>query len=183
MNDMIVDDEFIADASWVEARTTTDLIRELLETDGESARHYLRESWLAGVFGLLRSSRRAAGLTQQELADKLGVKQSAIARLERAGDTKLSTVWNYLAACGQAPAEIETVLLSQLRAYALADPAAPRTAPEVGTWKLRWVFDAPASRRTGESIVSIEIEPRHEGVASERRTASDPQTKSLSVAA
>lgn len=149
------------DDSWEDAGTIDDLVRDLLQESDETARLYLRESWIASVFAVLRETRRAADLTQQELADRLGMKQSAIARLERAEDTKLSTLWNYLAACGQTPTDLQTVSLKQLRAFVLADPDAPRTAEAVGSWKLRWVFDAPAGRR---AEMSVDVETRAEPI-------------------
>ncbi|MDQ3694297.1 MAG: helix-turn-helix domain-containing protein [Chloroflexota bacterium] len=121
-------DHLTAADSWKDAGTIDDYIRELLQESEEIARLYLRESWIAGAFALLRDTRRAVGLSQQQVADRLGMKQSAIARLEGAEDTKLSTFWKYLAACGQGAADLEAVPIERLRAFALADPGAPRTA-------------------------------------------------------
>jgi predicted transcriptional regulator len=47
----------------------------------------------------LVAGRRAAGLSQTELAARMGTSQSAVARLERGdADTRLSTVERYAAA-------------------------------------------------------------------------------------
>lgn len=48
----------------------------------------------------LGTLRRDRNLTQSELAERLGVDQGAISRLERRGDHKLSTVLEYLASLG-----------------------------------------------------------------------------------
>jgi predicted transcriptional regulator len=58
----------------------------------------LREDTLAeiGLFEL----RRALDRSQTELAAELGISQSAISQLERAGDVKLSTLRNYLKQLG-----------------------------------------------------------------------------------
>lgn len=44
----------------------------------------------------MQTLRASAGLTQQELADRLGVNQPAIAKLERVGDHKIEKVLRYL---------------------------------------------------------------------------------------
>ena len=48
----------------------------------------------------LQTLRASCGLTQQELADRLGVNQPAIAKLERVGDHKLESVVRYLGELG-----------------------------------------------------------------------------------
>jgi transcriptional regulator with XRE-family HTH domain len=50
---------------------------------------------------LIREARRRAGLTQRELADRLGTTQSAIARLERGGtEPSYERVAEAVRACG-----------------------------------------------------------------------------------
>ena len=55
------------------ADALTDLTRRLLEDD-EVAYAYLMESWLTAAAGKLREARREAGLTQEEVAERLGTK-------------------------------------------------------------------------------------------------------------
>ncbi len=131
--------------------TIDDLVRDLLLESDETAIMYLRESWIASAFALLRDTRRAADLSQQQVADRLGMKQSAIARLEGAEDTKLSTVWKYLTACGQGVADLEAVPLERLRTFALTDSGAPRTAQVVDTASIQWLFDVSQGRRPARS--------------------------------
>lgn len=51
---------------------------------------------------LLRQAREAAGLTQEQLADRIGTKKTAISRLENhAGSIKLSTLWKVSDALGR----------------------------------------------------------------------------------
>jgi transcriptional regulator with XRE-family HTH domain len=53
------------------------------------------------IAGLLRLARRRAGLTQRELAERAGVSQPAIARLESGNASpRAATVEKILAACG-----------------------------------------------------------------------------------
>ena len=50
----------------------------------------------------LAEIRRAAGVTQVEMAARLGMTQSSVSQLERRGDVLLSTLAAYLAALGAA---------------------------------------------------------------------------------
>lgn len=57
------------------------------------------EDFRIGV--LLRQAREAAGMTQDEVARRLGTKKSAISRMENhADDVRLSTLRNYAEAVG-----------------------------------------------------------------------------------
>jgi predicted transcriptional regulator len=48
----------------------------------------------------LRALREAAGVTQEELAEKVAVDQSQISRLERQGDARISLLKRYVEALG-----------------------------------------------------------------------------------
>lgn len=57
----------------------------------------------------LAAVRRAADLTQVELAKALGVAQSEISRIESRPDMPLSTLASYLAAAGDHPRVVVTI--------------------------------------------------------------------------
>jgi transcriptional regulator with XRE-family HTH domain len=117
--------------------TLADAAREYVEESEESAHIYLRESWLSGAIATMYRARWAADLTQAEVAERLGTTQSAIARLERADDTTLRRLWEYLYACGVTPVEIETVPFTDLREYVRQQPGADRTAAPLKKWRAR----------------------------------------------
>ncbi len=54
----------------------------------------------------LKSLRQARGLTQQQLAQRLGVEQTHVSRIESRPDNKLSTILAYLNALGSELAEL-----------------------------------------------------------------------------
>ena len=61
---------------------------------------YGYEQFKIGV--ILKKAREEAGLTQEELAEKLNTKKSAISRIENhAEDIKLSTLENFASALGK----------------------------------------------------------------------------------
>jgi transcriptional regulator with XRE-family HTH domain len=119
---------------WWDAGTLEDSAREWVEESEESARDYLRESWLAATMAMLSRARWASKLTQVEVAARLGTTQSAIARLERADDTTFGRFWEFLYACGVVPLELETVPFDDLREYVRQQPGADRTVEPVKQW-------------------------------------------------
>jgi len=70
-----------------------------LAEDVEAARREMRESDRAQAMGLA-ALRRAADITQVELARQLGVSQAAVAKTEQRRDLLLSTLNAYLEAIG-----------------------------------------------------------------------------------
>jgi ribosome-binding protein aMBF1 (putative translation factor) len=76
-------------------------IQKRAERDPEFAENYAvgYADFKIGV--ILRQAREAAGLTQEEVAQKLQTKKSAISRIENhADDVRLSTIQHYAEAVG-----------------------------------------------------------------------------------
>ena len=73
----------------------------------------------------LAAIRRAAGLTQVELAANLGVGQAQISKIERQADMLISTLASYLAALG-VDAKIVVELGEQTVTYDLTEGRGPR---------------------------------------------------------
>lgn len=122
----------------VPANTIADLARQYLGEEGASAA-YLRQSWLARTPSALRRARRAAGLTQQQLADRLSTTQSAIARLEAddGGSMSLRRVCDYAIACGALPLDIALAPIEQVIRFAASNPMSDRTQLDLDTWQVQ----------------------------------------------
>ena len=92
--------------------------------------HICYSSWVASdisdIAGTLRGARRAAGLSQQELARLGGLPQSQISRAERGEDIRLSTLRDISRGLG-----LEAVLVpvKSLSAVGLLLDAGDATAP------------------------------------------------------
>lgn len=77
-------------------------IKKRKQTSLEFAEHFESgyENFKIGI--LLRQAREAAGMTQEEIANVLNTKKSAISRIENhAEDIRLSTLTKYAAALGK----------------------------------------------------------------------------------
>ncbi|MBE0510744.1 MAG: helix-turn-helix domain-containing protein [Chromatiales bacterium] len=73
--------------------------RALQNTDVRQEYHVLQEEF--ELIDALLSMRRAAGLTQEELAQRMGTKKSNISRLEKGGSNpSWQTLQRYAKACG-----------------------------------------------------------------------------------
>jgi DNA-binding XRE family transcriptional regulator len=68
----------------------------------------------------LRALREAAGLTQEELAQRVAITQSELSKLERREDHRISTVRRYVAALG---GELEIVAVVDGKRILLASGA------------------------------------------------------------
>jgi len=95
----------------VTKRSTRDRGGEVLKrlkADPEMAREIavMRKEWAESERKYLENIpaiRKAAELTQTEVAEKLGMAQAGVSRLENQGDMLLSTLGKYLEAVGQHP--------------------------------------------------------------------------------
>jgi transcriptional regulator with XRE-family HTH domain len=104
---------------------------------------------------LLRTARLDAGLTQAQLAARLGFTQPAVARLERAGaNPTVATLDRALRAAGRrltsepAPADIdETQISERLR----LTPAERLAAFATSQRNLGWLVAGASRERSGES--------------------------------
>ncbi len=70
----------------------------------------------------LASIRKAANLTQVELARRMGIKQAAVSGLEAREDMLLSTLANYLRAAGASEARVVITIDGQEIEYPLPQP-------------------------------------------------------------
>ena len=113
-----------------------DETRRFLTSNRETARRYLRQSWLSEAMRSLREARQQSGLTQKELAQRLNTTQSAIARLERDDEGRLALhrYVDYALACDRLPFDIGLESLENIRAFAIAHAEAPRTEHMYRTW-------------------------------------------------
>jgi len=135
------EDDLVLDFST--SGTLEDLIEDALQTE-EGSRDHLRARWIEDTIATLRSVRRSVCLTQAELARKMETHQSSIARLEGEDDITLGKVWDYLYACGEAPAKIEHVSFAVMREFVRLQPEALETIGAVTRY-----CRADQSRATG----------------------------------
>ena len=135
--------------------TTKDVIvRELTdEKNGLTfAREYLKADFLAAAVDALFYARRQAGLTQEQVAQKLGKKQEAIARWEADTEGKMS-LRQYVEialACDMIPLDIILESIDSVRDYVIHNPQAPRTQDLYNAWLQKhseptWVSQPPTS--------------------------------------
>ncbi len=76
-------------------KTFEELLDKEYGSPGSKKRNaFETQSWLYAVSGMIKDARKEAGLTQEQLATKLGTKKSYISRLENGKcDLQLSTLY------------------------------------------------------------------------------------------
>jgi DNA-binding XRE family transcriptional regulator len=77
----------------------------------------------------LASIRKAAALTQAELAERMGIKQAAVSGLEARDDMLLSTLSKYLHAAGATEARVVVTIGGVELEYSLPQDAGNQPAP------------------------------------------------------
>lgn len=131
------------------------LEQQVLAESAQSAGHYIRSTWFYRAMEAVRDVRVRSGLTQHEVASRLGTTQSAVARLENAhrGNFSLDRFLEYAWACGAGPLDFGYVPADELREYVYQHLRAPRTTEALRTWRLEetfrtWGIEPPAIQRT-----------------------------------
>ena len=130
--------------------TVSDFLSRKLREDGENleaTQEYLMSMFLSSAVDALFDARRKAGLTQKQLAQKLGKKQSAIARWEADVDGKMS-LRQYVEiaqACGVNPFALVLESLEALRDFVIDNPEALPTQELYQDWAQR--KNEPSARR------------------------------------
>jgi len=132
------------------SETTSDFLIRMLtdEKDGEAfAREYFKAGFLSSAVDALFYARRAAGLTQAQVAEQLNTKQAAIARLEAdtTGSLSLRRFVDFALACGVVPLDISFARLDSFCKYVIAHPEAPRTQEAYNAWQMTGVRSIPGS--------------------------------------
>lgn len=105
-----------------------EVAREVEETRAEI------EEWNRSYAMSLAMIRKAGDLTQVEMAQRLGVKQGAVSRLENRNDMLLSTLFGYLTAAGAESARIVVNMRGQeidLDLASLPRPSSEASTPDV----------------------------------------------------
>jgi uncharacterized protein len=115
------------------------------------------------VANLLRDARRAAGLTQEELAERAGTSQPAVARYEQARATPtLSTLERLLLVCGRRPViqTIEAVETPNIRRLRHCRRALLEAARQRGVRRVR-VFGSVARgiQEPGDIDLLVDLAP------------------------
>ena len=66
----------------MKALTLNDFINDKIKHNEEFARHYEREQIINNIAVMIANARKERHITQSELAQKIGTKQSVVSRLE-----------------------------------------------------------------------------------------------------
>ena len=148
-----------------------DLARAELVDSDNGGRTLLGRAWLGAVTRELRRARCEAGLSQQEVAERLGTTQSAIARLERDREGRFSvhTLVEYALAIGWFPFDFELAPFETIRALAIAHPDAPRDAR--GVQGDHFQRDAHEPKEVGKAQSSSSRDPAKASAVSDARQA------------
>lgn len=119
--------------------TTSDyLIQQLTdEEEGKDfAVEYLKAGFMSSAVNALFYMRRQAGLTQAQVAERLNIKPSAVARLEGDfdGGISLRRYVEFALACGMVPHDITFAPLESVINYIIAQPEVLYTQMNYQEW-------------------------------------------------
>jgi len=113
-----------------------DAIYEILETGSDETREYLKERFLTAAVLSLFEQRKASGLTQAEVAERLGTKQPAISSIEAdfSGSFSFRRYVDYALACGTLPLDLSFAPVEGIRRFLLDEPSDAPTAMAYAGW-------------------------------------------------
>ena len=120
--------------------TSSDMLVQMLtdkEHGQEATEAFFKAEFLASAVDALFAARRQAGLTQEQVAERLNTKQAAIARLEAdtTGSMSLHRYIEVALACGMVPLDITLAPIDSVRDYIIECPDGARTADAYIRWQ------------------------------------------------
>jgi transcriptional regulator with XRE-family HTH domain len=129
------------------SETATESLQELLSDDASALEQYLKQSFLMEAMLSLFQARRQANLTQQQVATRMGTKQSVVARWEAdfSGAMSLRNYVEFAFACGVRPFDLTLAPLSAFVPFAKQHPDRAITVEAYQTWL----------RATDESVTAV----------------------------
>ena len=118
------------------------------ETDGEEfTREYLKDRFLSSAVRAISAARHKAGLTQEDIAQRLGKKQAAIARWESdtEGRMSLRQYVELALACGKIPLNMMLEPVESVRDFVIDHPEALQTPSLYIEWLKKRSEPVPVS--------------------------------------
>lgn len=139
----MVDDRHHAD-------TATESLREVIAHDPEALKEYLKQSFLMDAMLSLFQARRQANLTQRQVAERLGTKQSVIARWEAdfTGAISLRNYVDFALACEVRPFDVTLAPVGAFVPFANEHPDQAITVEAYHRWLRSATDSVPMSGNT-----------------------------------
>ena len=113
-------------------RSLVDVERSVVNQTSSATNYWIEVGWKTNLSDAIWRARYEAGISQSELAERLGTTQSEISKIERGKDIKLSRYVQIMVALGKVPTVPEFIPLDVAVRAVKENPRVPLTRE--GLW-------------------------------------------------